>query len=65
MRTAADRAPTTFGWVDLSAQAGVKAALGRNKASVVALDALTKGLAQYMHTYIHVWVGGSVCVCVL
>ena len=49
---AVDRAPTTFGWVDLSAQAGVKAALGRNKASIVALDALTKGHTHYIHTYV-------------
>mmetsp|Transcript_47478 Transcript_47478/g.69593 ORF Transcript_47478/g.69593 Transcript_47478/m.69593 type:complete len:754 (+) Transcript_47478:88-2349(+) len=42
-----DRAPTTYGWVDLAEQTEVSKAFGGNKAQVVALDALTKTFAPY------------------
>jgi len=42
-----DRAPTTFGWADLSAQPALAKAFGGNKATFVALDALTKTFAPY------------------
>jgi len=46
-----DRAPTSFGWIDLSSHPGVARALGGNKATLIALDALTKTYAAYDGTF--------------